>query len=94
MAITRNAPPVSWDDLLAAIDPQPLSPEENLRHVVETCVQLHGEGQITDADFELLLREAIAHMIDHEVNGMVTSFLSPSRHRMRGEGFPGDFSFL
>ena len=93
MTTTRNAPPVSWDDLLAAIDPQPLSPEENLRRAVEICVQLHEEGQITDADFELILKEAIAHMIDHEVSGMVTGFFFPSRHRARNEGFPGDFSF-
>lgn len=93
MAITRNAPPVSWDDLLSAIDPQPLSPEENLRRAIEICVQLRGEGQITDAEIELFLKEAIAHMIAHEVNGMVSRFFSPSRHRVRNEGFPGDFSF-
>ncbi len=95
MAATRDEhPPVSWEDLLAAISPPEATAEENLRHIIEVGASLHQEGYITNEEMEDLIKIALAVAINDEVNAVVTDFFSPGSRGNYRSGFNDRISLI
>ena len=94
MAITRNAPPISWDDLLAAISPQPPSPAERLRNALTTIAELQAAGHISAADAETLTKAVIAARINGEITAMVSDYFAPDHRRRPNDAYDHGFSLL
>ena len=94
MAITRNAPPISWDDLLAAISPQPPSPAERLRNALTAIAELQGAGHISAADAETLTKAVIAARINGEITAMVSDYFAPDHRRRPNDAYDHGFSLL
>ena len=94
MAITRNAPPLSWDDLLAAISPQPPSPAERLRNALTTIAELQAAGHISAADAETLTKAVIAARINGEITAMVSDYFAPDHRRRPNDAYDHGFSLL
>ena len=94
MAITRNAPPLSWDDLLAAISPQPPSPAERLRNALTTIAELQAAGHISAADAETLTKAVIAARINGEITAMVSEYFAPDHRRRPNDAYDHGFSLL
>ena len=94
MAITRNAPPLSWDDLLAAISPQPPSPAERLRNALTAIAELQAAGHISAADAETLTKAVIAARINGEITAMVSDYFSPDHRRRPNDAYDHGFSLL
>ena len=68
---------ISWDDLLAAINPQPESPETLYRRALGEVVQHWQSGSITDEQAENLIQALVAANITRQANAMVNDFFSP-----------------
>lgn len=94
MAITRNAPPISWDDLLAAISPQPPSPAERLRNALTAIAELQAAGHISAADAETLTKAVIAARINGEITAMVSDYFAPDHRRRPNDAYDHGFSLL
>lgn len=94
MATTRNAPPISWDDLLAAISPQPPSPAERLRNALTTIAELQAAGHISAADAETLTKAVIAARINGEITAMVSDYFAPDHRRRPNDAYDHGFSLL
>ncbi len=76
--LAKNDPlPISWDDLLAAINPQPESPEMLYRRALAEVVQHWQKGSITDEQAEQLIKALVAANITRQANAMVNDFFSP-----------------
>ena len=94
MTTTRNAPPVSWDDLLAAISPQPPSPAERLRNALTAIAELQAAGHISAADAETLTKAVIAARINGEITAMVSDYFAPDHRRRPNDAYDHGFSLL
>ena len=94
MAITRNAPPLSWDDLLAAISPQPPSPAERLRNALTAIAELQAAGHISAADAETLTKAVIAARINGEITAMVSDYFAPYHRHRPNDAYDHGFSLL
>ena len=94
MAITRNAPPLSWDDLLAAISPQPPSPAERLRNALTAIAELQAAGHISAADAETLTKAVIAARINGEITAMVSDYFAPDHRHRPNDAYDHGFSLL
>ena len=94
MTTTRNAPPISWDDLLAAINPQPPSPAERLRNALTTIAELQAAGHISAADAETLTKAVIAARINGEITAMVSDYFAPDHRRRPNDAYDHGFSLL
>ena len=94
MAITRNAPPLSWDDLLAAISPQPPSPAERLRNALTAIAELQAAGHISASDAETLTKAVIAARINGEITAMVSDYFAPDHRRRPNDAYDHGFSLL
>lgn len=90
MALTRNDRlELSWDDLLAAINPQPPSPETLYRQALAEVVVQWQSGAITEKQADELVAVLISANISRQVGEMVHDYFS-------SDGFAGqhEFSFI
>ena len=95
MTTPRNEPPpISWDDLLAAISPQPPSPSERLRNALAAIAELQAAGQISAADAETLANAVIAARINGEITAMVSDYFAPDHRRRPHDAYDPVFSLL
>ena len=94
MAITRNAPPLSWDDLLAAISPQPPSPADRLRNALTAIAELQAAGHISAADAETLTKAVIAARINGEITAMVSDYFAPDHRHRPNDAYDHGLSLL
>lgn len=87
MALTQNDRlALSWDDLLAAINPQPPSPEILYRRALAEVVAQWQSGAITEKQADELAAMLISANITRQVREMVNDYFSP-------EGFTGKREF-
>lgn len=87
MALTRNDRlELSWDDLLAAINPQPPSPETLYRQALAEVVVQWQSGAITEKQADELVAMLISANISRQVVEMVNDYFSP-------DGFAGQREF-
>ena len=78
MTTTRNElPPVSWDDLLAAISPRRGLAGDDLRRVIEAIVAAQQGGQITEEEAEEIIKALLAVAMSGQVNALVNDFFTP-----------------
>ena len=94
MTTTRNAPSVSWDDLLAAISPQPPPPAERLRNALTAIAELQAAGHISAADAETLTKAVIAARINGEITAMVSDYFAPDHRRRPNDAYDHGLSLL
>lgn len=85
MTTTRNEPPpISWDDLLAAISPRQGLAGADLQRAVTAITAAHQEGQITAAEAAEIIKVLIGIRMSAQVNTMVNDFFTPDAHGRLG----------
>ena len=90
MAATQNDQlELSWDDLVAAINPQPPSLEMLYRRALAEVVSQWQSGAITEKQADELASLLISANLTRQVREMINDYFSP-------DGFNGqrDFSFI
>ena len=95
MASTRDErPPVSWADLLAAINPPKKTPEELYERALDGIIAAWQEGKLTDAEADELVQELISARIHYEMRGIINDALSPDMGRLAGSDRRRRFSLI
>ena len=80
---------VSWEDLLAAINPQWGFASPNFRRAIDVVTAAHREGEITAEEMEELLAALAAVAVSSQVNAMVDDFFTPDDQGRLGVGRRG-----
>lgn len=94
MAIAKNErPPVSWDDLLSAINPPPDPQEESVWQAIDEVATAWRDGHITHEEAATLIRMFMAANVGHDMRGMIDDAFS-SNEEWRSESTPRRWRFL
>ena len=95
MADTRDERhPVSWEDLLAAINPPKKTPEELYESALDEVIVAWQEGILTDAEADDLIQELISAKIHYEMRGIISDAFSPDMGRLAGNSRRPRFSLI
>ncbi len=95
MATTRDErSPVSWEDLLAAINPPKATPEELYERALDSIVVDWQEGHLTEEEADDLIKELMAARIRYEMRGMIKDAFSPQVGRRSGKAPRRGFSLI
>ena len=95
MAInSRERPPVSWDDVLAAINPPRQTPEEMYEGALDEITAAWREGQLTEAEADELIRALMGARVRYEIGKMIDYAFTPSTRRGSDSPARGGFSLL
>ena len=78
MALTQNNRlELSWDDLMAAINPQPPSPETLYRRALSEVIAQWQRGTITEKQADELVAILVSANISRQVGEMINDYFSP-----------------
>ena len=95
MATTRDERnPVSWEDLLAAINPPKATPEELYEIALDEITTAWREGHLTDEEADGLIKELIAARVRYEMRGMIDDAFSTDVGRRSGNSPWHRFSLI
>ena len=84
MATTKDeGQPVSWGDLLAAVNPPPEPQEVSVWQAIDEVTTAWQDGHITREEATTLIRMLMAANVDHEMQGMIADAFSSNE-----EGHP------
>lgn len=87
--------PVSWDDVLAAINPPRQTPEEMYEGALDAIVLDWQAGYITEEEGDNLIKELMTARIRYEVGKLVGEVFTPSgTDRRAGNARSRRFSLL
>ena len=87
--------PVSWDDVLAAINPPRQTPEEMYEGALDAIVLDWQAGYITEEEGDNLIKELMTARMRYEVGKLVGEAFTPSDNARRaGKAAPRRFSLL
>ena len=86
--------PVSWEDLLAAINPPKATPEEMYERALDEVVMAWREGHLTDEEADDLINELITARVRYEMRGMIKDAFSPDAGRSSGNSPRHRFSLI
>ena len=79
MATARNERhTVSWDDLLAAVNPPPAPEKMDVWEAVDAVTDALMAGQISKAEAQDLIRELLAADVEYDLRGMIAAAASAS----------------
>lgn len=77
MATTKDeGQPVSWEGLLAAVNPPPEPQEVSVWQAIDEVTTAWQDGHITREEAATLIRMLMAANVDHEMRGMITDAFS------------------
>ena len=80
-----SAANITLDDLLEAINPQPLTLDERIQRALSVVTQYHQEGKLSDSDAHAIIKVLLAVKSNREVNMMISDAFAP-KNRRRGSG--------
>ena len=92
---SSERPPVSWDDVLAAINPPRQTPEEMYEGALDAIVLDWQAGYITEEEADNLIKELMTARMRYEAAKLVGAAFTPSNtDRRAGNAAPRRFSLL
>ena len=94
MATAQNALGITYNDLLAAINPPKKTPEELYELALDYIVADWRAGRITDDEAESMLQELMTARVHYEIQGMVKDTFSPDFGKRAGKAPRRRFSLL
>ena len=95
MATTRDKRvPVSWEDLLAAINPPKATPEELYERALDSIVADWRAGHITEDEAEAMLQKLMSARVRYEIRGMINDTFAPDFGRRNEKTTRRGFSLL
>ena len=85
MATTRDEQaPVSWEEVLLAINPHPGMNNFRIRELVNAIQETHQDEQTLDPEVEEYFRLLIASSIYQQINAMIGDLLIPRERDQAG----------
>lgn len=81
-----SAASITLDDLLEAINPQPLTLDERIQRALSVVTQYHQEGKISGADADAIIKVLLDVKANLEFDLMVAEVFTP-KNRRRGSDF-------
>lgn len=94
MATTQNALGITYDDLLAAINPPQKTPEELYELALDYIAADWQAGRITDDEAESMLQELVSARVRYEIRGMFKRTFAPDFGKRSGQAPRRRFSLL
>lgn len=76
MATAQNALGITYNDLLAAINPPRKTPEELYELALDEVVMAWREGQLTAAEADEILNELLSARLQYELRGVFSAVFS------------------
>ena len=86
--------PVSWDDVLAAINPPRQTPEEMYEGALDEITAAWQEGHLTEAEADELIRALMGARVRYEIGKMIDYAFSPGTGQGSDSPARGSFSLL
>ena len=85
MATTRDKQaPVSWEEMLLAINPNQASDNFSIRELVDAIQETHQDNQTLDPQVEEYLKLLIAASMYQEISAMIGNLFIAREHRRSG----------
>ena len=94
MATAQNVLGITYDDLLAAINPPKKTPEELYELALDYIVVDWKAGRITDDEAESMIQELMTARVHYVIRGMVKDTFSPDFGKRSGQAPRRRFSLL
>lgn len=95
MATTRDKRvPVSWEDLLAAINPPKATPEELYELALDEVVMAWREGRLTAEEADDLINELLAARLQYELRGVFSAVFNTDESGARDDSASSRFSLI
>ena len=94
MAAAQNAIGITYDDLLAAINPPKKTPEELYELALDSIAADWQAGRITADEAEAMLQELMSARMHYEIRGIIKDTFSPDFGRRAGAAPRRCFSLL
>ena len=94
MATAQNSLGITYDDLLAAINPPKKTPVELYELALDYIAADWRAGRITDDEAESMLQELMTARVHYEIQRMVKDTFSPDFSKHSGKAPRRRFSLL
>ena len=94
MATTQNALGITYDDLLAAINPPRKTPEELYDLALDEVVMAWREGQLTAAEADEILNELLSARLQYELRGVFSAVFSDDESECSDDAASRRFSLI
>ena len=94
MAKTQNALGITYNDLLAAINPPRKTPEELYELALDEVVTAWREGQLTAAEADEILNDLLSARLQYELRGMFSAVFSDDESEFQDDAASRRFSLI
>ena len=94
MATAQNALGITYDDLLAAINPPQKTPVELYELALDEVVMAWREGQLTAAEADELLNELLSARLQYELRGVFSAVFSDDESELQDDAASRRFSLI
>ena len=94
MATAQNALGITYNDLLAAINPPRKTPEELYELALDEVVMAWRDGQLTAAEADEILNELLSARLQYELRGVFSAVFSDDESELQDDAANRRFSLI
>ena len=94
MATAQSTLGITYDDLLAAINPPRKTPEELYELALDEVVMAWRDGQLTAAEADEILNELLSARLQYELRGVFSAVFSDDESELQDDAASRRFSLI